>query len=108
MATGVELLDQALTRYPDADALVFASDVFAAGALLACTRRGIPVPERFAITGFGDFEIASHLVPSLTTVAVPAEEIGTLAGSLLDRMQRRPVAQPVRDVGFRIVPRESS
>lgn len=109
MATGVELLDQALARYPDTDALVFASDVFAAGALLACTRRGIPVPERFAITGFGDFEIASHLVPSLTTVAVPAEEIGTLAGNLLlDRMQRRPVAEPVRDVGFRIVPRESS
>jgi LacI family gluconate utilization system Gnt-I transcriptional repressor len=48
-------------------------------------------------------------VPSLTTVAVPAEEIGTLAGSLLlDRMQRRPVAEPVRDVGFRVVPRESS
>jgi LacI family gluconate utilization system Gnt-I transcriptional repressor len=109
MATGVELLDQVLARYPDTDALVFASDVFAAGALLACTRRGIPVPGRLAITGFGDFEIASHLVPSLTTVAVPAQEIGALAGNLLlDRMQRRPVAEPVRDVGFRIVQRESS
>ena len=109
MATGVELLDQALARYPDTDALVFASDVFAAGALLACNRRGIPVPERFAITGFGDFEIAAHLVPSLTTVAVPAEEIGALAGRLLlDRMQRRPVPERMHDVGFRIVHRESS
>jgi LacI family gluconate utilization system Gnt-I transcriptional repressor len=42
-------------------------------------------------------------------VAVPTKEIGALAGSLLlDRMQRRPVAEKVRDVGFRIVPRESS
>jgi LacI family transcriptional regulator, gluconate utilization system Gnt-I transcriptional repressor len=109
MATGVQLLDAALARYPDADALVFASDVFAAGALLACSRRGIPVPERFAITGFGDFEIATHLTPSLTTVSVPAEEIGSLAGTLLlDRMQRRIVPEPARDVGFRIVQRESS
>jgi DNA-binding LacI/PurR family transcriptional regulator len=42
-------------------------------------------------------------------VAVPAQEIGTLAGTLLlDWMQRRPVAEPVRDVGFRLVQRESS
>jgi LacI family transcriptional regulator, gluconate utilization system Gnt-I transcriptional repressor len=109
MDTGVELLDQVLDRHPDADAVVFASDVFASGALLACTRRGIPVPDRLAITGFGDYDIAAHLVPSLTTVAVPTKEIGALAGSLLlDRMQRRPVTEKVRDVGFRLVPRESS
>lgn len=109
MDTGVELLDEVLTRHPDADAVVFASDVFASGALLACTRRGIPVPDRLAITGFGDYDIAAHLVPSLTTVAVPTKEIGALAGTLLlDRIQRRPVTDRVRDVGFRIVPRESS
>jgi LacI family gluconate utilization system Gnt-I transcriptional repressor len=109
MDTGVELLDRVLAQHPDTDAVVFASDVFAAGALLACTRRGIPVPNRLAITGFGDYDIAAHLVPSLTTVAVPTEEIGGLAGSLLlERMQRRPVTEKVRDVGFRIVPRESS
>jgi LacI family transcriptional regulator, gluconate utilization system Gnt-I transcriptional repressor len=109
MDTGVALLDRALARYPDTDAVVFASDVFAAGALLACTRRGIPVPERLAITGFGDFEVSAHLVPSLTTVAVPTEEIGTLAGTLLlDRMHGRAVSEPVRDVGFRLVQRESS
>lgn len=109
MDTGVELLDRVLARHPDADAVVFASDVFAAGAVLACTRRGIGVPERLAITGFGDYDIASHLVPSLTTVAVPTKEIGALAGNLLlERMLRRPVAERIRDVGFRIVPRESS
>ncbi|OLT06586.1 hypothetical protein BJF90_16075 [Pseudonocardia sp. CNS-004] len=98
-----------LDRHPDADAMVFASDVFSSGALLACTRRGIPVPDRLAITGFGDSDIAAHLVPSLTTVAVPTKKIGALAGSLLlERMQRRPVTEKVRDVGFRLVPRESS
>jgi LacI family gluconate utilization system Gnt-I transcriptional repressor len=109
MDTGVELLDLVLTRFPDSDAVLFASDVFATGALLACARRGIAVPDRLAITGFGDFEIARHLVPALTTVAVPNTEIGTrAAGLLLDRMQRRPVLERTHDVGFRVVAREST
>ncbi len=109
MDTGVELLDAVLERHPDSDAVVFASDVYAAGALLACVRRGLAVPGRLAIAGFGDFEIAHHLVPALTTVAVPNAEVGTLAAQLLlDRMAGRPVDAPSRDVGFRLVVREST
>jgi LacI family gluconate utilization system Gnt-I transcriptional repressor len=109
MDTGVELLDAVLARHPDSDAVVFASDVYAAGALLACVRRGIDVPGRLAVAGFGDFEIARHLVPSLTTVAVPNAEVGELAARLLlDRMLGRPVGEPARDVGFDLVVRQST
>ncbi|MFL6119534.1 LacI family DNA-binding transcriptional regulator [Actinophytocola sp.] len=109
MDLGVELLDLALARFPDSDAVMFSSDVFAAGALLACVRRGIDVPGRLAITGFGDFELARHLVPALTTVAVPQTRIGELAADLLlDRIHGRSVAEPVRDVGYRIEIRASS
>ncbi|MFE9043418.1 LacI family DNA-binding transcriptional regulator [Streptomyces sp. NPDC007818] len=109
MDTGVALLDLALERYPDSDAVMFSSDVFAAGALQACVRRGIDVPGRVALTGFGDFELARHLVPSLTTVAVPNSRIGELAAELLmARMRRTAVDAPHRDVGFEIVARESS
>ncbi|MFG1926051.1 LacI family DNA-binding transcriptional regulator [Cryptosporangium sp. NPDC048952] len=109
METGVAMLDAVLDRYPDTDAIVFASDVYAAGALLACVRRGVDVPGRLALAGFGDFEMSRHLVPSLTTVAVPNTEIGALAARLLrDRMAGREVTEPSRDVGFRIVIREST
>jgi LacI family gluconate utilization system Gnt-I transcriptional repressor len=109
MDTGVALLDGVLERYPDSDAVMFSSDVFAAGALLACVRRGIAIPDRFAITGFGDFEIARHLVPALTTIAVPNAEIGaTGAALLLDRMRGRAVEQRTRDVGFNLVSRGST
>jgi LacI family gluconate utilization system Gnt-I transcriptional repressor len=109
MDTGVELLDAVLDRHPDSDAVVFASDVYAAGALLACVRRGIAVPGRLALAGFGDFELARHLVPALTTVAAPNAEVGELAARLLlERMAGRPVAEPAHDVGFELVVREST
>ncbi|WP_246040761.1 LacI family DNA-binding transcriptional regulator [Streptomyces cadmiisoli] len=109
MDTGVTLLDLALERYPDSDAVMFSSDVFAAGALQACVRRGIDVPGTLALAGFGDFELARHLVPALTTVAAPGARIGELAAELLlTRMRGAPVDRPHRDVGYQVVARGSS
>lgn len=109
MDTGVALLDLALERYPDSDAVMFSSDVFAAGALQACVRRGVDVPGTLALAGFGDFELARHLVPALTTVAVPSVRIGELSAELLlTRMRGATVDVPRRDVGYRVVAREST
>lgn len=107
--TGRQLLYETMRAHPETDLLMFASDVFAAGALLECARRGINVPGDIAITGFGDFEIAQHLVPTLTTVSVPNREIGTTAGRLLlARMANKPVLTGTVDLGFSIVARESA
>jgi LacI family gluconate utilization system Gnt-I transcriptional repressor len=107
--TGRRLLDETLATHPETDVLMFASDVFAAGAVLECARRGIRIPDDIAITGFGDFEISRHLVPTLTTVAVPNRQIGTVAGELLlARMTHRPVENSEIDLGFSVVARESA
>ena len=112
--TGARLLHETLERHPETDVLMFASDVFAAGAILECLRLGIDVPGRIAITGFGDFDIARHLVPPLTTVAVPTRAIGTKAGELLlQRMMPGPrsaieQAGRVVDLGFTIMERASA
>lgn len=107
--TGRRLLDETLVAHPETDVLMFASDVFAAGAVLECARRGIRIPDRIAITGFGDFEIGRHLVPTLTTVAVPNRQIGTVAGELLlARMTHRAIETTDIDLGFSVVARESA
>lgn len=107
--SGRQLLDVTLRVHPETDVLMFASDVFAAGAILECARRGIRVPDDIAITGFGDFEIARHLVPTLTTVAVPNREIGTTAGQLLlGRMMNKSSLTRKVDLGFSVVARESA
>jgi LacI family gluconate utilization system Gnt-I transcriptional repressor len=107
--TGRRLLTETRAAHPETDVLMFASDVFAAGAVLECARAGISVPGDIAVTGFGDFEIGRHLVPTLTTVAVPNRQIGTAAGELLlSRMTGGTRETAEIDLGFSVVARESA
>jgi len=108
MASGVDLLALVLAQYPEADAIMFSSDILASGALLETQRLGINVPQKLAITGFGDFELSQHLVPPLTTVAVPSARIGRQAGELLLEGMRGEVSMKnIIDVGFELKIRAS-
>jgi len=70
----------ALTECQDpVDAIIFANDNLAAGAVLAGQRAGLPMPARCAIVGFGDYAFSPMLLPSLTTIRPPAREMGEIA-----------------------------
>jgi LacI family gluconate utilization system Gnt-I transcriptional repressor len=97
-----------LEQEPRLDALFCVTDIFAAGALFECQRRGLSVPGQLAVVGFGDFEIAAEIVPALTTVRTRGYEIGQAAGRLiLDRAAGAAPGQRI-DVGFELVSRESA
>jgi LacI family gluconate utilization system Gnt-I transcriptional repressor len=109
MADGAEAIVKLLSDRPDIDAVVTALDFLAAGAVFECRRRGWAVPQRVAITGFGDLDIASQIEPRLTTVRIPGYQIGTTAARLLcDRLAGRHVRENIVDLGFEIVTRESA
>jgi LacI family gluconate utilization system Gnt-I transcriptional repressor len=61
------------------DAIIFANDNLAAGAVLAGQRAGLKMPEQCAVVGFGDYQFSSLLLPSLTTIRPPAREMGEIA-----------------------------
>jgi LacI family transcriptional regulator len=69
-------------------AVLCGNDVLAFGAVLECQWRGIDVPGQVSIAGFDDLEIASHIYPGLTTMRVPAADIGTRTAALLLAAQR--------------------
>jgi LacI family gluconate utilization system Gnt-I transcriptional repressor len=95
--------------HPDLDAVCCSDDLIAMLLLFACQRRGWPVPERFAICGLCDLEMARHVYPALTTVRVPGYEIGREAGRIiLERLDEPARAPVVLDLGFEIVRRESA
>ena len=107
--SGAEAVHRAMSGDEDVDALVCFGDVYAIGAALECARQGIRVPDRIAITGFGDFEHAAMLSPALTTVKVPARRIGEEAAKLLwQALSGRTTMQKKIDVGFELLVRESS
>jgi len=72
-----------LDSTPDLQAIFAANDEMAYGALLECRERGLRVPEDIALVGFDDFGVSRLTTPALTTVRVPAEELGRTAANLL-------------------------
>lgn len=59
----------------EATAILCGNDLMAMAALRECRARGIPVPDRVSVVGFGDSLLARCSAPALTSVRVSAEEI---------------------------------
>lgn len=83
VGSGRGALKRLITADPDITAVVCTSDALAVGALAECRALGLSVPRDISITGYDDVEIALHTDPPLTTVNVPAREIGRLAADHL-------------------------
>ena len=64
-------------------AVFVASDVVALGALQAIGEAGLSVPTDVALVGFDDIPVARLVSPPLTTVNVPARELGAAAARQL-------------------------
>ena len=70
---------------PAVTAILCGNDILALGALFECQTLGVDVPGDVSITGFDDLEISKEMSPSLTTVHVPAAQIGARAADHLLR-----------------------
>lgn len=106
---GRESLAKLLERHPDLDAVFCSSDLVALGVMTEAQARGLDVPGRIAIVGFGNLEFSAGVLPALTTVHVDGTRIGrTAARFIIDRAEGRPVGEPVVDVGFSLLQRASS
>jgi DNA-binding LacI/PurR family transcriptional regulator len=92
------------------DAIFCANDQMAIGALNALLARSVRVPEDIAVVGVDDIDAAALVRPALTTVRVPAEEIGRAAGDLLIHRITNGTATPHRHilVQHSLIPRDSA
>lgn len=94
MRLGAEVVKDILADFPKTTAIVCNSDVFAIGAMSGCRDAGLNVPRDISIVGYDDFDFAELLVPPLTTIKVPATEMGAAAADALWNAitDREPVA----------------
>lgn len=63
---------------------VFVSNLLAgAGALAALHARGIKVPDDISLIAYDDDDLANYLIPPLTTISVPYDELGRVAVEMI-------------------------
>jgi len=106
---GAEALVHLVETTPQVDAIFFAGDVLAVGAVLECQRRGWSVPGRIALASFDDLDMLRHVNPPLTTIRLPRYEIGRRSAEcLLDRISGRATERISLDLKFEIIQRESA
>jgi LacI family transcriptional regulator len=104
-------LGEWLAELPRPIGVLGSNDDWAHRLLNAARRRGIKVPDEMAIMGVDDDELFNTLVtPSLSSIAIPAEQVGYEAAALLDRIMdgKRPPAEPMLLPPVRVVAREST
>jgi len=106
---GGTLFADLLAQAPDTDAVFCANDDLALGVLFECERRHIAVPEQMAIVGFNDLEFMASSVPTLTSVRTNRYEMGRDAATMvIEAVEGRRPVQPVVDLGFNVMARQSS
>lgn len=64
-------------------AIIFATDNMAAGAMLLAPQLGLTLPADCAVAGFGDAPLAARLVPDLTTMRPEPYTIGQTAARVM-------------------------
>lgn len=86
-ASAVPVAEALLRRREPPTAIIGASDLLALAAMHTAQRLGFDVPGDVAIAGFDDFPFSAFANPALTTVSIPAYEMGVKASSILiDRL----------------------
>ena len=80
---GRAAMHQMLQLKQPPSAVFCANDIQAIGAISECRDAGLSLPSEMSIVGFDDLPIAQYITPRLTTVRVPACEMGDSAARRL-------------------------
>ncbi len=89
-------------------ALFAVSDVMAIGAIRALRDNGLRVPEDVSVVGFDGLPLGSFLVPQLTTVVQPVQQMARCSVELLIRCIREGAKAQYETVPFALCQREST
>jgi LacI family gluconate utilization system Gnt-I transcriptional repressor len=102
---GEQLLRKATALRPRPDAVLFAGDLLATGAILSSGDVGVRIPDDVAVAGMGGYDIGAHLRPRLTTAHIPSRAIGEAAARLALESRRGEVRF---EIGFDLLERSSA
>jgi DNA-binding LacI/PurR family transcriptional regulator len=97
----------ALTSAAPPRAIATVADELALGVMAAARNVGVRIPDDLALVSYGAIETSAFVDPPLTTVALPAQEMGLLAARRLVARIRGEPAQGSTVLAGRLVVRGS-
>lgn len=101
-------MERILSQDEPPTALVATNDVFAVGAMMACRRAGVRIPEDISITGVDNTDLGATQTPGLTSIRTPIVEIGDAAALQLMARLNGEETDLFQSFGFEIVHRAST
>ncbi|OED49446.1 LacI family DNA-binding transcriptional regulator [Leisingera sp. S232] len=107
VAGGKAAIHQALAISEDYTAALCFSDVLALGALFGLGEAGKSIPDDVSVMGFDNLDWSEAVVPPLTTINLPARQMGsTVASQLMDLLETGAPLMPTELTG-KILERQS-
>ncbi|EFR43582.1 LacI family DNA-binding transcriptional regulator [Streptococcus pseudoporcinus] len=90
--SGYQLMKEAIDSLKEdlPKAFFIANDTLAVGALKALQEANIPVPTRVSLISFNDTPITRQVFPSLSSITVYTEEMGSIAVDILNKQLVQP------------------
>jgi DNA-binding LacI/PurR family transcriptional regulator len=98
LEAGAAAASQLLDLADPPTAVLTVSDQLGLGVIAAARVRAVRIPEDLALAGMDDIQVAALVDPPLTTVHLPARELGERAMQLLRRLMSGQPASPAQEV----------
>jgi len=84
--SGSDAVRELLTGSAMPTAILCSNDLTAIGAIRTLTSSGLRVPDDISVVGLDDIPMAELIIPPLTTVHIPRQELGKMAFSIVQKM----------------------
>ena len=83
MADGYAAMERLLARRKDFTSVFVVSDAMAVAAMKALHDHGMRVPEDCSVVAIDGIDMSAYMIPTLTTLVQPQEEMGEAAVKIL-------------------------
>lgn len=105
---GRAAMQSLMQTHPRPTTVFCGSDIIAVGAIKYCQTAGISVPFDVSVVGFDNLEVAELVHPELTTVDVPARQMGEAAADAVLRLSEKREPSIVTVLPTRLIVRGST
>lgn len=105
----LHLIEHYIDEHPDVDAIFCSSDIIAMYTMSVLQRKGYRVPEDVQIIGFDNIELSAILIPPLTTIAQPINDIAIHAiNTLIELIEKKEIADLHKVLPVSLIERKST